>query len=290
MAGGGLLIAGCGAAGSSSTSSGADAGTAHSVARAAAPVPENGAGTAAGQRTALTALAGQDIIYTSSLTVRTADVSRAAARASQLATAAGGYVSAESTALDRAHPANSTVRIQLKIPVAGYPATLSALSALGTRISVSERAQDVTQTVADVASRVTSASTAIAQLRALLRRAGSVSSLLTVQNQINQEESDLESLLSQQRVLRHQTAFATVTLLLVSKRRPAAAHHRTSAGGFTSGLAAGWHGLRVAVSVLLTGVGAALPFAALLALAGYLAYRGRRWLVQRRAPRPSAAE
>ena len=156
-------------------------------------------GSARSGGTSLTALpATSSIIYTASLTVRAQDLTRAAAQATQLARAAGGYVSSENTQLNRAHPDRSTVSLQLKIPVGAYQATLGALSTqLGTRLAMSQHAEDVTQTVADVTSRVTSEQAAISQLRALLRHAGSVSSLLTVQNQINDEESALESLLAQ---------------------------------------------------------------------------------------------
>ena len=179
----------------------------------------------AGTGTSLTAQpATSSIIYTASVTVRATNLTRAASQATQLARAAGGYVSSENTALNRAHPDRSTISLQLKIPVSAYPATLGALSSqLGTRLAMSQHAQDVTQTVADVTSRVTSAQAAISQLRALLRHAGSVSSLLTVQNQINDQESSLESLLAQQRALTHETSFATVTMLLVAS--PHAQHH-----------------------------------------------------------------
>jgi Domain of unknown function (DUF4349) len=299
-----MLAAGCSAAGSSpggSGSGGSSASSARSDAQAAAPVPARAPGAPAGPAqasnsaaagdagtTASLTLGGQDIVYTASLTVRAADISRAAALAGKIAIAAGGYVSSENTLLDRTHPAQSTVSLQLKIPVTAYPATLAALSTrLGTRISVSQQAQDVTETVADVTSRVTSAQAAITQLRVLLARAGSVGDLLSVQNQIDQEESALESLQSRERALSHETSDATVTLMLVSKPHGAVKKHE-KVTGFTGGLKAGWHGLRTAVSVLLTGAGAALPFAALAALAGYAGYRARRWLLRRRATPPAA--
>ena len=215
----------------------------HAAARAAAGTGASQAGSFA-ENTSLTALpVTQSIIYTASVTVRTVHLTQAAARATQLARAAGGYVSSENTALNRAHPDRSTVSLQLKIPVGAYQAALGALSTqLGARLALSQHAQDVTQTVADVTSRVTSAEAAISQLRSLLRHAGSVGSLLTVQNQINAEESGLESLLARQRALNHETSFATITLLLVA---PAATQHRKhpAAGGFIGGLKAGWHGL-----------------------------------------------
>ena len=296
LAGACLLAAGCSAGGSTASSSGMAARPAtapvapgRSVAQGSGASGSAVNGSAAsgskGLGTSLTAQpATSSIIYTASVTVRATNLTRAASQATQLARAAGGYVSSENTALNRAHPDRSTVSLQLKIPVSAYPATLGALSSqLGTRLAMSQHAQDVTQTVADVTSRVTSAQAAISQLRALLRHAGSVTSLLTVQNQINDQESSLESLLAQQRALTHETSFATVSMLLVAS--PHARHHSRhhAAGGFVAGLKAGWHGLVRAVSVVLTGAGAALPFAVLAVILAYPAYRTRRWYLHRRS-------
>lgn len=286
-----LILTGCSGSSTESTASGASAGM-HAAAQPAAA----GFGTVAGSPgrlpVHLTVLPapGQAIIYTASLTMRAQDVRAAAAQAAQLAEASGGYVSSEATRIDHPHPASATVRIQLKIPAAAYQSTLAALaSRLGTRISLSQHAQDVTQAVADVTSRVASARAAIAQLRKLLARAGSVSSLLAVQDQINQEESDLEALQSQERALAHETTYATVSVLLLSRRSPPPARSVKIAGGFTGGLAAGWHALRQVTSWLLAGLGALLPFAVFVVLAGYLAIRGRRRLARRRTG-PTPAE
>src|SRR5262245_6797284 len=291
------LLAGCSggpaATSSASSASGAVRGAAAGVAAGPGSAPEAASalpGAAAKQASLTAVLPGrQAIIYTASLTVRAGDVRAAGARAARLARSAGGYVSSETARFSHRHPADGTILIQLKIPVASYQATLAALSGqLGTRLSLSQRAQDVTQTVADVTSRVASARAAIAQLRKLLARAGSVSSLLMVQDQINAEESSLEALQSQQRALAHQTTYGTVSVLLASKPPPPATRPVKLAGGFTGGLAAGWHALRQVTSWLLTGVGAALPFAAFVVLAVYAGLRGRRWLARRRAgPRPA---
>ena len=289
-AGASLLLAGC-SGGSSATST--SAGSMH----AAVAAPESAPSAAAGlpgspvKQAQLTALppAGQAIVYTASLTVRAADVRAAAARATQLASSAGGYVSSETARFSHRHPADGTISIQLKIPVAGYQATLAALSArLGTRVSLSQRAQDVTQTVADVTSRVASARAAIVQLRQLLARAGTVSSLLMVQDQINAQEAALEALQSQQRALAHETTYGTVSVLLVSRPAPPAARPVKIAGGFTAGLATGWRALREVTSWLLTGVGALLPFLVFVIAAAYGGLRGWRWLARHRSgPRPA---
>ena len=74
-----------------------------------------------------------------------------------------------------------------------------------------------------MSSRVASDQAAITQLRALLKDAGNVGDLLSVQDQINSEESDLESMLAQQQALNHETAYATVKLTLVGPIAPAKA-------------------------------------------------------------------
>ena len=144
LAGACLLAAGCSAGGSTASSSpgmGARAVPARAVpgSSPAQGSAESAAGSApAGHGTSLTAQpAAPSIIYTASVTVRALDLTRAAAQATQLARAAGGYVSSENTALNRAQPDRSTVSLELKIPASAYPATLGALSSqLGTRLAM----------------------------------------------------------------------------------------------------------------------------------------------------------
>jgi len=281
-----LLLAACSSAASPVAS--APSGVVHAGISApgvsGAPVAAPSAAPAPGQPRLAALAASQSIIYTASLTVRAADVRAAASRAASLATAAGGYVSSEYTRAGHSSRAGTTVFLQLKIPVASYQAALATLaSTLGTRLSLSQRALDVTLTVADVSSRVASAQAAIAALRGLLARAGSVASLLTVQEQINAEEASLEALQSQQRALAHETSYGTISVLLLSRRPPAAGHPVKITGGFSSGLMAGWRALRQLASWLLTGIGAVLPFTVFVIAAIVLAVRGRRWLARRRA-------
>jgi len=291
-----LLLAGCSGGPATTSGSASAAGVAGKprAVPAGAPVPAGVSGRGQAHLTVLPPPAGQEIIYTANLTVRAGDVRAAAARAAQLAGAAGGYVSSETARFSRSHPADGTILIQLKIPVAGYRAALAALSGrLGSRISLAQHAQDVTQTVADVTSRVASARAAIVQLRRLLARAGTVSSLLKVQEQINAQESELEALQSQQRALARETAYGTVSVRLVSKQPPPPARPVKLASGFTGGLAVGWHALRRVTSWLLTGLGATLPFVLIVIVAVFAAVRGRRWLARHRAgerppgPRPA---
>jgi hypothetical protein len=295
MSGAGLLLAGCSAAvptsGASASAPGHGSAAVRGTAGGAEAVPATagrngplpGPGQPASASTTGLILPGQSIIYTAGLTVRAANVAKAASLATSIVTAAGGYVAGEQASLRAAGRARPAVSLQLKIPVAAYGATLRRLSgSLGSQTALSQHAQDVTGQVADVTSRVTSATAAITQLRALLRRAGTVSGLLGVQDQINAEESQLEALQAQQRALGHETSYATVSLRLVSKHAASVVAKRRS-HGFLAGFSAGWRALRIVTSWLLTVAGTVLPFAVIAALAGGIALGGRRRVLRRRA-------
>jgi hypothetical protein len=293
LLGGGMFLAGCSAASSSSAGSSGPAAKSMSGQAVAAPAasaapagngpaPPNAAGGPAGAGTTVRLAPASSIIYTAQLTVRARDVASAATQAAQIAEGVGGYVSNETASSDPDHPSQATASVQLKIPVAAYPATLGRLaSGLGTQLSLQQQAQDVTQQVADVNSQVTSDEAAIVQLRALLSHAGSVGDLLDVQNQINSEETSLEAIQAQQRALSHETSYATVTLTLLGPKAKPPVHHPKAPPTLAGGFGAGWHALRVTVAWMLAFLGAIAPFAVILALAGYVIYRGRRWLVRR---------
>jgi uncharacterized protein DUF4349 len=301
-----VLAAGCSAGGSSA---GATMGTAAAPGRAAsgvgagavhaAPAPAaalrpasgaSGAGTTAGLA-AVPLPGGQSVIFTASLSLRTRDVPGTVARATRLAESADGYVSRENArVVQAARHATPVVNIQFKVPAAAYQPTLTALSGLGTKRSETQQAQDVTGTVADVNSRVASAQAAIAQLRRLLTRAGSVGGLLNVQEQINQEEASLEALQSQQRALARETTYATISLTVTrTAPPPARSRHHQAGAGFLRGLTAGWHALRTALTWLLTVAGAMLPFLVPAGLVAVAAIVGRRWWLGRRRASASPA-
>ena len=280
-----MLIAGC-SAGSSDSGT---ASSAHAASGAVANLPAQpgsrslpGEGFAGAQPSAAAGtttthlVSSASIIYTAQLTVRAASVRQAAASATRIAQQAGGYVSQESTTSGSA----ATATVTVKIPVAVYPAILSQLdSVLGTQLSLTEQAQDETEQVADVNSQVASDEAAIVQLRSLLAHAGSVGGLLSVQNQINAEESSLEQLQAQQRALSSETSYATVTVTVLGPKAKPAVHHKAkpSAPSLTKGAKAGWHALRVTVAWTLAVLAAIAPFAVIAALAVFAAYRARRW-------------
>ncbi len=293
--GGTIFLAGCSGSSSSVASSSADAPAPSAVAGAATAFGQGKdlAGTQAGGTDTTARLAPvADIVYTAQLTLRAGNVDSAAAAAARIVDGVGGYVSSETTSADPDHPSQATASVQVKIPVASYASTLSRLEqALGTQLSLQQQAQDVTEQVADVNSQVASDQAAIAQLRALLAHAGSVGQLLSVQNQINVEETSLEAMLAQQRALDHETTYATVTVTILGPKAKAPVRHPKAPPSLAGGFGAGWRALRITVSWTLAFLGAVAPFAAVVAVAGYIIYRGRRWVLRRRpAAQPASPE
>jgi hypothetical protein len=300
-----LLLTACSASGSSAPKSvngpafgsGAHAGAAapRPVAAASGYAGVTNGASAAQNGSAGLVLSVQSIIYTADLTLKVKNVTASATSATTIVTAVGGYVSGEQEVIP--HRAGTPqVTLTLKIPVSQYHPTLAKLTALGSQIAFSQHAQDVTQEVADVASRVTSAQDAISQLRALLRRAGSVGALLQVQDEINAQESALEALQAQQSALAHETSYGTVTVTLFGHHLAVVKKHqkKTAAGGFGSGLRAGWHALVAVVTWLLAAIGALLPFLIPVAVIAAIAWEIRRRLARRRhspagEPPPAAA-
>jgi Domain of unknown function (DUF4349) len=294
MLGGALFLAGCSSSASrSAASSGAmrEALPAGAAAEAPSAVPSAAAGSLAagglGQQgskaiTTVQLAPGSDIIYNAELTVRAQNVNSATSRATQIAEGIGGYVSSENNSSNPDHPSQATATITLKIPVTSYAGTLSELAnSLGTQLSLQQQAQDVTEQVADVNSQVASYEAAIAQLRALLSHAGSVNDLLNVQNQINQEETQLEALEAQQRALSHETTYATVTVTILGPKAKAPVHHPKAPPSLGGGWKAGWRGLRITVDWTLAFLGAVAPFAVVAAVVAFVIFRGRRWLLRR---------
>jgi hypothetical protein len=296
LLGGCLAISACSGTASPSSAS-AGVGTVHR-AQAGGPVNGTNPGSAgprgalsqnegSAQPTAKLTPASQSIIYTAGLTIRSASAMATAKRVTAIVTAAGGYTSSENAV---ASQHGGTVSLQVKVPVTAYAQVLTELSApsLGKQIKITQNATDVTQQVANVNSLVTSEQDAIAALQSLLKHAASVSSLLQVQQQISNDESYLQSLQAQQRALDHETSYATITLTLLSTSHPAKSHRHAARHGFLGGLAAGWHALGHATVLVLTALGAALPFLIVVVILAGLAYDGRRRFVRRKAG-PTAA-
>jgi hypothetical protein len=211
---------------------------------------------------------GAQIIRTATLSVRVRDVTAALATARSTAEDSGGYVGRESTR--RTVDARMVSTVVLRVPQASYDTVLARLSGTGTLLSRSSNAEDVTNQVVDVNSRVSSQRASIARIRALMKQARDLSDVVSLESELTTRESALESLLAQQASLRNRTVYATITLDLSET----AGQHATTRHppGITDALAGGWHAFVAVLRWIVLVIGAAAPFLAAAAL-GLLLWR-----------------
>lgn len=225
------------------------------VAPAGLPIERKQAGTAG--TPVLTSEIGSRI-RTVNLTVAVKgakNIAGRADRAESLVLAAGGDVDSD----ERSTGPDASAQLRLRVPPASLGRVVDALAALGTEVTRSATSRDVTAQVADVTSRVGSATRAIARLRLLYSHASKVGEIISIEDDLSSREADLESLQAQQRALSHQVEKATVVLDLQTASAvvtPPAPPRQ----GFVGGLQRGWHNFVAAATAVAGGIGTALPF------------------------------
>ncbi|TVZ83733.1 DUF4349 domain-containing protein [Streptomyces sp. BK340] len=220
------------------------------------------------------------IIRTASLTVEVKDVPKALEAARTTAASAGGYVGKESTSRDA--EGHEQTRVVLRVPTEKYDEVLADLQGAGKLVERTAKAQDVTDQVVDVDSRIKSQRTSVARIRELMDKATRLSDVVTLEGELSSREADLEALLAQQASLKDRTSLATITLALSETPVKKAAEDDTP--GFVDAVSGGWHVFVTMLRWIALALGAVLPFAALAALLALL------WLRVVRPRRPRHAQ
>ncbi len=243
-----------------------------------------GAGSGA-EATAPPKLAASHIIRTASLTVQVKDVPKALDEARTGTENAGGYVGNETTTRDERGPrADPRRAARARRP---YDEVLADLEGAGKLLDRSAKAQDVTDQVVDVESRIKTQRASVARIRELMDRATKLSDVVTLEGELSTRQADLEALLAQQASLKDRTSLATITLSLSEtpvKKKAA----KDDDPGFVDALAGGWDAFVTMLRWLAVALGAVLPFAAVAALIVLVWLRVVRPRLPRR-PRPEPA-
>ncbi|MFG2955160.1 DUF4349 domain-containing protein [Streptomyces sp. NPDC048291] len=279
-----LVLTGCsadgGSDGSSASDAKADVNSAASEAAGSAGAKDGGSGT--GRTTP--DLTVNRIIRTASLTVQVKDVPKALDAARTTAEDAGGYVGDETTTRDSG--GRERTRVVLRVPAEKYDEVLAGLQGSGKLIDRTAKAQDVTEQVVDVDSRVRSQRASVARIRELMDRAAKLGDVVTLEGELSSREADLESLLARQASLKDRTSMATITLSLTPTPVTKAAA-KDDSPGFVDALSGGWHVFVTMLRWIALALGAALPFAALAAVLALLWWRLAR---RRRTPTQPGSE
>lgn len=263
-----LAVSGCSGASDDSGASGVadEAAAAPAEGHAAQEDAKQGApgGSADGAKaTTAPKVTANRIIRTASLTVQVKDVPKALDEARTTTETAGGYIGDETT--DRDEEGHEHTRVVLRVPVEKYDEVLADLEGTGKLLERSAKAQDVTDQVVDVESRITTQRASVARIRELMDRATKLSDVVTLEGELSSRQADLEALLAQQASLEDRTSLATIALSL-SETPVKEAAKDDDGPGFVDALAGGWDAFVTMLRWLAVAIGAVLPFAAVAAL------------------------
>lgn len=214
------------------------------------------------------------IISTGELRVRPESILSAQAETTQLVSSWGGNVAEEQSSSDQTGRLDES-RMTLRVPTPKFAAAMTALAELGTVQRQSRASEDATTRVIDNDARVRAAERSIRQIESLIGRATKLGEVIAIESDLARRQADLDSLKSQQAYLADQTTLSTINLHLTSQtHRP----EPRQAQGFLAGLEDGWSALVGGAVIVLTGVGALLPFALVLSVLGLPSW----WLLRRR--------
>jgi hypothetical protein len=287
----GLVLGGCSAdSGDSAAPQSGAAGVANEGAKVAEPqtaTDQAPGGSEAKDTPAQAPDLGVDqrsIIYRGSLSVRVKDVNAAASQATGIVKTAGGFVSGDNRS---SGSGSDTATMELRVPADKFATVVDQLSKqLGTEEQRQISTEDVTEQTVDLDARIAVQQARVDSGRRLLAQAKSLNDLVMLEKEVATRESDLASLQAKKRRLADLTALSTISVSLLSPQ--AAAPKQADPSGFLSGLTGGWKALVTSLGVLLTVIGALLPWVLAIGLPAWIG-----WLLFRRfrpgRPAPAGA-
>ncbi len=157
---------------------------------------------------------GRDIIFTADITVAVPDVAEAGARAARVIERFGGLLFGQETTGGN----RPRTILTFKVFPEDFQAVLSELGSIGEIRNQNVSASDVTERVVDLRSRITTAEASVARLRGFLENAQDLDTIASLENQLLQRETDLETLRGQLRTLENQVSLATIVMTITEAR------------------------------------------------------------------------
>ena len=178
---------------------------------AAIGLAADGARAALGAPTALSpADIGRDIVYRATITVEADDVAAAAREAVAVVQGLGGIVFAQTTQTEPLPRAEIT----FKVLPADFATALERLAGVGELADQTVSADDVTERIVDLESRIITAEASVLRLRGFLENAVRLEDVARLEQELLDRETTLETLKGQLRTLRGQVELATITLTI----------------------------------------------------------------------------
>ncbi|ALG14038.1 hypothetical protein AOZ06_50600 [Kibdelosporangium phytohabitans] len=220
------------------------------------------------------------LVQTARIDMTVKDTFKAVSDARSIATTNQGFTGQEESSGDRAS-------ITLRVPADKFDSALRQLAEIGTIRTQHKQADDVTEQVVDLESRLNTQRQSVARMQALLARATSVGEIAQIEGELTRRQADLESLQGRRDALGGKVALSTVTVSVSREAAPPVPVQAAGGGGFFDGLTDGWDAFGAFFTGLARVLGAVLPFLLALGIpAGLVLYFRRR----RRKPVGPVAE
>jgi hypothetical protein len=226
-----------------------------------------------------------------SVALQVKDIGQAVARVRGISAAAQGLVLTENIGAagdgvvplgDRSKVTATTYgEITVSVPSSRLDDVVAQLADVGKVIRSQSSSENVGAQIIDTDSRRKTMQASVDRVRALMERATDIRQVVDLESELSRRQGDLEALESQLASLKDSVAMSPVQVSLTTE--PGVIAKPSTANGFVAGLRGGWSAFTGSVTVLLTVLGAVLPFAALAALLGWPLWVALR---RRRASRP----
>jgi hypothetical protein len=139
------------------------------------------------------------------------------------------------------------------------------LARLGQEATREINTEDVTEQTVDLGARIAVQQARVDSGRKLLAQAKSLNDLVMLEKEVATRESDLASLQAKKRKLADLTALSTITVSFLTPDA-VVTPPKDDSPGFLAGLHAGWDALLASLKVLLTVLGALVPWVIALGL------------------------
>lgn len=153
-----------------------------------------------------------------------------------------------------------TLYLTARIPAEESDRFVGQLGSLGTMISQSESAEDITLQYTDTESRIASLKTEQERLLALLEKADSLDSIVALENRLTEVRYELENYESQKKLYDDQVAYSTVTITLEEVAYTVAVDESTFLTRIQTGLEKTFRDIRSGFVDLAVGFIVALPY------------------------------
>ncbi len=163
--------------------------------------------------------------------------------------------------------------VTFMVPSDRFDDAIDQLSKLGTVQTEHISGQDVSAQYVDLQARLANEEAQRDAMLVLLKRAQSISDIITIQTQLGQITQQIEELKGQIQYLDHNTAFSTISVNIVEAGAPAAVQ-QSDTWGFATALSDAAHNFVTTINYIISGLGAIGPIVIVVGI-GYLVWRRR---------------